>query len=331
MELTHIGPLEVSNLALGAMHFGTRTPGETALSLLNAYTEHGGNFIDTANNYAFWIEGGTGRDSESLIGEWIATRGRRDDVVIATKVGAGLCRPGGGIEDWQGLGKSQILDDIDQSLRHLRTDYVDLYYAHIDDRLTPIEETLEALDQVVKAGKARAIACSNFNTWRIERARQVSRRLGIAEFIAVQSRHTYFQPAWRADFGFRKSVGERGGWGLEEGTTDEHLDYVRSNPGFRLVAYTPLLRGGYSTPSKLGVQYQTSDNAKRRQVLDAIVAETGASANQIVLAWLLRSQPASIPLIAPSSLAQLEDSLGGSKLALGAEQINRMDCAPTSG
>jgi aryl-alcohol dehydrogenase-like predicted oxidoreductase len=327
LETTTLGPLTVSNLALGAMLFGTATEETLSGRLLDHYVASGGNFIDTSNNYAFWPANGRSGASEEMLGRWLKSRSRRDDLIIATKTGALPSRPGVGLEDIQGLGKDTIIRDIDDSLRRLGTDHVDLYYAHIDDRTTPLEETLAGFDAVVRAGKVRAIACSNHTVWRIERARQLSRQLGFPEYVGVQQHFSYFRSRPDSDLKRNATMGLRGGWGTEGGLRGQHLDYIRFNPEFRVIAYSPLLRGAYHHPEKMQEQVRTEDNARRRVALDAVAAELGATAGQVVLAWLLASTPQIIPLMAVSTEAQLTENLGAAALKLTPEEMHRLDTA----
>jgi aryl-alcohol dehydrogenase-like predicted oxidoreductase len=327
VEKTSIGPLSVSVLSLGAMLFGTKTPEDISRSLLDRFVEQGGNFIDTSNNYAFWQTGSRGGESEALLGRWLKDRGRRDDLIIATKVGAKPNRAGAGLENIEGLGKDVIARDIDETLTRLGTDYVDLYYAHIDDRTTDLEETLEGFEAVVKAGKVRAIGCSNYAIWRVERAIQLSRRHAWPEYVCIQQSHSYFRQQPQSDLRKDATMGMRGGWGPNGGLSGQHLDYLRFNPEFRAIAYTPMLRGAYADPERLPETYRTPDNEKRSAALGKVVHETGASANQVVLAWLLQSSPSIIPLMAVSTAAQLEDNLGSVRVALTPEQIARLDNA----
>lgn len=327
MERTALGPLSVSSLALGAMLFGSTTEESLSRRLLDQYVEGGGNFIDTSNNYAFWPANGRSGLSEELLGRWLNDRGRRDELIIATKTGALPSRPDAGLEDIQGLGKATIIRDIDDSLRRLGTDYVDLYYAHIDDRTTPLEETLAGFDAVVRAGKVRAIACSNHAVWRIERARQLSRQLGYSEYVGLQQHFSYFRPQPDSDLKRNATMGMRGGWGTEGGLRAQHRDYLRFNPEFRAIAYSPLLRGAYHDPARLEPAFRTEDNARRRVALDAVAGDVGATAGQVVLAWMLASTPAIIPLMAVSNEAQLAENLGAAAIALTQEQMQRLDSA----
>lgn len=328
MQTTKLGPLDVSVLALGAMLFGTTTDETTSRRLLDAFVDRGGNFIDTSNNYAFWPPNGRSGASEELLGRWIKDRGRRDDLVIATKVGARPTRPSGGFDDIEGLPAEVIARNVDESLRRLGTDRIDLYYAHIDDRTTPLEETLAGFDAVVKAGKVRAIACSNYSVWRIEQARQLSRRLGYAGYAALQQQFSYFRPQPKSDPVMSEILQHRrGGWGHGGGLSADHIDYIREDRDFRVVAYTPLLRGAYSDPAKLPANYRTLDNKKRGAALAAVAAEAGATANQAVLAWLLQSQPQILPLISASRMEQLTENLAATDVVLSPDQMSRLDAA----
>ena len=162
--------LKVAALCLGGNTFGWTTDQKASEAVLNAYCEAGGNFIDTADVYARWVPGNTGGESETVMGRWFMARGKRDDVVVATKV----CGPMGPGPNDKGLSRAHIMEGVEASLRRLRTDYIDLYQAHWDDRDTPLEETLRAFDDLVKQGKVRYLGASNYPAWRLTRALWVS-------------------------------------------------------------------------------------------------------------------------------------------------------------
>jgi aryl-alcohol dehydrogenase-like predicted oxidoreductase len=299
--------VQVSALALGCMFFGTRVDERTSMRLLDHYTAADGSFIDTANNYAFWVPGGRGGESEALLGRWMRRRGNRDRLFVATKVGGA---PG---ED---LSYAAIQAAIDGSLRRLQTDYVDLYYAHIDHRSVALEETLGAFGELVAAGKIRHIGCSNYAAWRLERARQTSEARGVPRYCCIQQRHTYIRPRPGASFGAQLVADE----GL--------LDFCTDNPDVALLAYSPLLAGAYSVPDRaIPDQYLGADTEARLRALDSVARATGATANQVVLAWLMATTPPAIPLIAASNEAQLEENLGALALNLPAEQLATLDTA----
>src|SRR5918998_3294697 len=170
--------IEVSRLCLGGNVFGWTADRGASFAVLDAHTAAGGNFLDTPHSHLWRAPGNSGGESETIIGEWLARRGRRDDVVIATKVGSWPRRPG--------LSAANIAAACDDSLRRLRTDHVDLYYAHRDDPDTAQEETLDAFDALVGAGKVRAVAASNFSAERLRSALAISARDGLASYVALQ-------------------------------------------------------------------------------------------------------------------------------------------------
>ena len=299
--------VDVSALCLGTMFFGTRVDEPTSMRLLDAYVANGGSFVDTANNYAFWVEGGRGGESEALLGRWMRRSANRDRVFLATKVGGA---PG---ED---LSRAAILAGVEESLRRLGTDRIDLYYAHIDHRSVALEETLEAFGELVAGGKVLNVGCSNYAAWRLERARRVSDALGVPRYCCVQQRHSYLRPRPGSDFGAQLIADE----GL--------LDYCEANREVALLAYSPLLSGAYTVPGRaLPEPYLGAATDARLAALRQVADETGVSANQVVLAWLMAAPPSAIPLIAASSEAQLEENLGALDVELSAEQLATLGAA----
>jgi aryl-alcohol dehydrogenase-like predicted oxidoreductase len=299
--------VDVSAVCLGSMFFGTRVDEETSMRLLDSYTEAGGSFLDTANNYANWIEGGRGGESEDLLGRWMRRRSSRERLFLATKVGGA---PG---EDLSG---PAIRAAIDASLRRLQTDWIDLYYAHVDHRSVALEETLEAFGELLTAGKVRHIGCSNYTAWRLERARRISDAEGLPRYCCIQQRHTYLRP--RPGTGF----------GVQLVADDGLLDFCHANPEVALLAYSPLLSGAYTVPGRtVPEQYLGADSDARLDALRRVASETGASANQVVLAWLMATTPSAIPVISASSGAQLEENLGALSVELSPEQLATLNAA----
>ena len=313
-ELGNTG-MQVSAMCLGTMYFGTKNDESLSFRLLDRFLEAGGNVIDTANCYAFWMEGACGDESEDVLGRWMKVRKNRDRIVLATKFGA---RP-----DWtkgpnypenkEGLSAAAIEGALEDSLRRLGTDYVDLFYVHTQDPATPAEETLEALDGLVKSGKVRQIGISNHQTWRVERARQISRAHNWAEFCCIQQRHTYLRP--------KRGIVLEGG--AQICVDEELLDYCVENPDVSLLAYSPLLGGTYTRADRpLPEEYRSSDTTARMAALQRVADETGATLNQVVLAWMMQGKPAIIPLIAAGTVSQLEENLGASNVILSPEQMD---------
>jgi aryl-alcohol dehydrogenase-like predicted oxidoreductase len=307
------------NLVLGAMYFGTRQDERTSFELLDRFVDGGGTVIDTANAYSFWTDpSGLGGQSEALLGRWFAARpGMRDRVVLSSKVGAAPRVPGGYPDNVEGLSAAAIKAAVHGSLERLGTDRIDLYWAHIDDRSVPIEETVQAFGSLVSSGVVRRLGASNHATWRVERARQVARTCGAAAYSALQLRHTYLQP--------------RPGVPVHDhphgSVTAETLDYARAEQ-LDIWAYTPLLSGSYVRPDRpLPEAYDHPGTTRRLAVLDDVAAELGATRNQVVLAWLSGGFPAITPIVGVSTVPQLDDALGAARRMLSDDQRCRLDAA----
>ncbi|WP_307792862.1 aldo/keto reductase [Glycomyces niveus] len=317
MERIALGPdrIGVSRLCLGAMALGGVQDEATSFAILDRFVELGGNFIDTANCYMFWIDGGTGDESELLLGRWLAARGNRDDLVIATKVGRRPSFPGGGLEHSEPLTPERIATGLEESLARLGTDRVDLFWSHRDDPGTPLEATVAGFDAVVRDGKARMVGASNHTAWRVERARGIAARTGAAAYTAMQNRYSYLKPR-------PETVLPEGGH-VHAAPTD--LEFIAATPGAALLAYSSLLSGAYTNPAKpLGDHYEHPGTTARLRVLDEVAAETGASRNQVVLAWLAGHDAPVIPLVGVSSVAQLDEAAAGLELKLDPGQWARM-------
>jgi aryl-alcohol dehydrogenase-like predicted oxidoreductase len=319
----------VSQLALGCMIMGTATPESEAVAMLDRYVEAGGTFLDTADCYAWWLAEGTfGGQSEELLGRWLARRGRRDDIFLATKGSAVLSDLSGLWTDsvadhslartrYAGAGAATLRAAIDASLTRLGTDHIDLYYVHVDDVTTPLEETLEALAGIVVAGKARYIGYSNVSTDRLTRIRELCAANGWPLPVAVQQQHTYLRPTP----GLSNTSIVDGG----------QLDYLRAHPDQTLVAYSPILKGIYDSAAKrighwMMADYAGPDVEDRLAVLAEVVGEVGATPNQVVLAWLMHQRtPTIVPLVGPRTIDQLEALLGAVSVSLTDDQVARLD------
>jgi len=312
---------EVSALCLGTMFMGTRTDEETSFAILDRFVEAGGTFIDTANNYNAWV-GGYGRDSEDVIGRWLAARGNRDELRIATKLGAAKKDPALPLSNtpptnYQGLAASTVDREARESLRHLGTDRIDLLYGHVDDRETPLEETVGAFGKLVDEGIVGIPGISNVALWRLVEARETAARLGVAPYGAVQQSHSYVYP---------RPQPVRTSW-----ATPELLDYAASTgtdgrPGLTVLAYSPLHQGVFVRDDK--PFYDGADHAGSRErvaVLRAVAAELGATPNQVALAWLLGGEHPVIPVFGASSVAQLDEALGAVDLVLDDDVRARLD------
>jgi aryl-alcohol dehydrogenase-like predicted oxidoreductase len=303
--------VQVSALCLGAMYFGTRNDEATSFRLLDQYVEAGGSFIDTANIYAHWVKGFKGRESEALLGRWMKSRKNRSKMFIATKVGFEI--PPLGVPS--SLSASLIERECEKSLELLGCETIDLYYAHTDDRSTPVEETLGAFEKLVKAGKVRFIGASNFTAWRLEEAHWTSASHGWSEYCCVQQRHTYLRPKPGASFSPQLAANE------------DLFDYCR-NRKMTLLAYSALLSGGYTRSDReIGEQYAGADSQARMRILRAVAEEKGCLINQVILAWMLHGNPFVLPLIAASTEAQLSENLGALEIKLTSAEMDRLDKA----
>ncbi len=321
---------QVSQVCLGAMLMGTATDPTVSYAILDDFIDAGGSFIDTANCYAWWVGQGKGGESEELLGRWMKERRNRGQVFLATKGGAAI-RDLRVVKDAQGniawervreqyeyLSPAALRRAMEGSLRRLQVETIDLYYVHVDDRITPIEETLEILDCFVKEGKARYIGCSNFRTWRLERSLGISKARGWASYVAVQNEYSYFRPKAGID------------WGIGVHTEDDQLEYLSANPDITLVAYSPLLKGIYDDAQKRERYYNwpfydTQDSQARLKTLAEIAAQLNVSNSQLVLAWLLHHQPRVIPIMAASSLDQFRHNLHAVSIALNDEQMGALN------
>jgi aryl-alcohol dehydrogenase-like predicted oxidoreductase len=299
------------------MHFGTSVDEDQAFAILDRFVDAGGTFIDTANTYAFWVPGGTGAESEELLGRWLASRGVRDRVVLATKVGALPDPPGAAWpQHAEGLSRKVVRDQAAASMRRLGTDHLDVYYAHIEDRRTPLEDTVDTFASLVTDGLIRVAGCSNHAAWRIAQARQIASAAGIPGFNCAQQRHTYLRPRPGADFGANPHI------------SDELLDYAREEPDLRVLGYSVLLSGAYTRADRpLPEQYDHEGSRRQLKVLAEVADELGATPNQVVLAWLLRGDPPVLPVLGVSSVSQLDECLGALDLQLGDEQQLLLDNA----
>jgi aryl-alcohol dehydrogenase-like predicted oxidoreductase len=315
---------KVSVLSLGAMRFGTMTDEATSFAILDRYVAAGGNFIDTSNNYLFFVNGTQGGESEALLGRWRASRGVGDEIVIATKVGARPTAPATGFDTpREGLSGAAIREASERSRERLGVERIDLYYAHVPDQTgVQLDEQVAGFGELVADGTVGLLGLSNHWAWQVERARGLAAAAGSAGAEVLQYHHTYLRMRTDiADLRFSRD----GEIGVADGSI---LSYLRAEPRMTLVAYSPLLNGAYSRPDKeLDRAYDHPGTRARLRALDEVVRETGATANQVVLAWLIGGELPVVPLIGASSVAQLDESLAAVDLQLSTEQRQLLDAA----
>jgi aryl-alcohol dehydrogenase-like predicted oxidoreductase len=315
---------KVSVLSLGAMRFGTTTDEDTSFAILDRYVAAGGNFIDTSNNYLFLVNGTQGGESEALLGRWRASRGIGDEIVIATKVGA---RPLVPATDFsaprEGLSRAAIREACERSRERLGVERIDLYYAHVPDQgAVPLQEQVAAFGELAADGMVGLLGLSNHWAWQVERARALAAAAGSARADVLQYHHTYLR--MRTDIPDPRFSPD-GEIGVADGSI---LSYLRAEPGMTLVAYSPLLNGAYARPDKkLDRGYDHPGTGARLSALRQVAGETGATASQVVLAWLIDGELPVVPLIGASSVAQLDESLAAVDLRLSQEQRHLLDAA----
>ncbi|HEY7630494.1 MAG TPA: aldo/keto reductase [Thermoleophilaceae bacterium] len=299
--------LDVFPLCLGGNVFGWTTDDEQSFAVLDAYVAAGGNFIDSADSYSAFAPGNVGGESEAVIGKWLSSRGNRGQVIVATKVGK---KP-----DRQLLAPDNIRAAVDESLARLQTDYIDLYYAHLDDPDTPLEDTLATFDELVREGKVRHIGASNYEAPRLAEALAVSDREGLARYAVVQPHYSLVA---RSEY-----EGELQDLCLSEGLAV--IPYWGLAKGFLTGKYRP---GGDQVRSpragQAGVYLEDERNVELLDVLDEVAAAHGASSAAVALAWLTAQPGVVSALASATSPAQLAESLAMVELTLTDAELERL-------
>ena len=300
--------LKVSEICLGAMQWGWTADEETSFQVMDAFFEHGGNFIDTADIYSIWAEGNPGGVSESIIGRWMKARGNRRHVVLATKVRGRMWEGPNG----EGLSRKHILHAVEDSLRRLQTDYIDLYQIHWDDLETPIDETLWAFDTLVRHGKVRYIGASNISAWRLMKSLCISDKHDLARYDCLQP---HYNLVHRNEF-------------------EAELKPLCESEQIGVIPYSPLA-GGFLT-GKYHLDSPPPDSARQESVkrkyfneygwrvlaaVERIADERGILPLQVALAWLLNQPVITAPIIGANSIEQLMPSLEAVDIHLSDEEM----------
>ena len=310
MEKRRLGKsdLWVAPLCLGGNVFGWTADEGTSFALLDAFLDAGFNFVDTADVYSKWAPGHHGGESEIIIGDWLRRRGKRDDVIIATKVGSEM---GPGLT---GLSKAYITRAVEGSLRRLGTDYIDLYQSHRDDPDTPIEETLEAYGALIKAGKVRAIGASNFTAERLAASLAASAKHGLPRYESLQPEYNLMVRGFERELA---PLCARHGLGV--------IPYFGLASGFLTGKYRSKADLRQSQRGEDVEAYLTDRGFKVLDALDAVSARHRATPAQVALAWLMTRVTA--PIASATSLKQLEDLVASARLALDPSDIAKLEAA----
>jgi aryl-alcohol dehydrogenase-like predicted oxidoreductase len=303
--------LEVAPLAFGGNVFGWTVDEATSFQLLDAWVTAGLNFIDTADVYSRWAAGNSGGESETIIGNWLKRSGKRDQVIIATKVGMEMG------PERKGLSKAHILRSVDESLRRLQTDYIDLYQSHIDDAETPLAETLAAYAELIKQGKMRAIGASNYNAARLAEALQVSAENGLPRYESLQPNYNLYD---RAEY-------------------EAELEPLCLKENVGVISYFSLakgfLTGKYRSEADLsksvrgqGVKRYLDERGFRiLRALDQVAEQYHSTPASVSLAWLIARPSITAPIASATSLEQLKDLIEAAKLELDQAAIELLDQA----
>lgn len=297
-------------LVLGGNVFGFTADEDTSFAILDRFYENGGRMVDTAQGYSVWVPGHVGGESETVIGKWLASRGVRSEMRIATKTGM-FGKPGD-------LAPQKVAEELAKSLERLHTDYVDLYYAHRDDVTTPLEEVAQGFDTLVKQGLVREVGASNYDAARLGEAHRVATQAGLTPFTVLQNEYNLVE---RKDYPveLQQLCLERG---------------IAMLPWFGLAA--GFLTGKYRTREDLA-KHNRGSSIERffdhgltvLPTLDAVAAETGASLGAVALAWLARQPGIAAPIASASKPEQLDVQFEALELRLTEDQLARLTAAGT--
>jgi aryl-alcohol dehydrogenase-like predicted oxidoreductase len=307
-KLGHSG-LEVSPLMLGGNVFGWTIDQDTSFKILDGYVDAGLNFVDTADIYSTWVPGHTGGESETVIGSWLKRSGKRSKIILATKVGMQMA-PGK-----TGLKKDYILQAVEDSLRRLQTDYIDLYQSHQDDPATALEETMGAFAQLIKDGKVRAIGASNYKADRLAEALQVSKQHGFQSYQSLQPHYNLM---------------ERAGYEAE-------LEPLAQKEGLGVIPYFSLasgfLTGKYRSENDLGKsprgnglkKYLNEKGFRVLAALDQVAQAHHSTPGKVALAWLIARPSITAPIASATTLEQLQDLVDATNLELDPASIQKLN------
>ncbi|MGO8788264.1 MAG: aldo/keto reductase [Terriglobia bacterium] len=313
MKMRKLGnsSLEVSPLVLGGNVFGWTVDEPTSFRLLDALVAAGLNFVDTADVYSKWVPGNKGGESESILGSWFKRSGKRRQVVLATKVGMEMG------PDQKGLSKAYILRAVEDSLKRLQTDYIDLYQSHTDDAATPFTETLEAYAQLIKQGKVRVIGASNYSAERLREALQASKQHGLPGYQSLQPNYNFYD---RADYEAKlEAVCLENGLGV--------IPYFSLASGFLTGKYRSETDLAASKRGPMVKKYLNGRGFRILRALDEVAQEFHATPAKISLAWLMARPGITAPIASATSLEQLDDLIGATQIKLDRAAIEKLNNA----
>ena len=299
--------LQVAPLVFGGNVFGWTTDERTSFSILDTFVDHGLNFIDTADSYSQWAEGHQGGESETIIGKWFKESGKRDKIVLATKVGMLRTRPG--------LSAANIEAAVNDSLRRLQTDYIDVYFSHLDDDKTPFEETLGAYQKLVKAGKVRVIGASNFTGERLKAALKVSTESGLPAYEVLQPEYNlYDRESYETDL---------------EPVAQAHkltvVTYFSLASGFLSGKYRSNADMAKAARSSLVEKYLNDRGLQIVNTLIEVARRNDTTPATVALAWIIARPSVTAPIASAASVEQLESLAAATRLQLSSEDLKLLN------
>jgi len=311
MQTRSIGTseLKVAPLVFGGNVFGWTADERTSFSILDAFVDHGLNFIDTADVYSAWVDGHQGGESETIIGKWFKESGKRHKVVLATKVGKLSTRAG--------LTAANIAAAVDDSLRRLKTDYIDVYFSHYDDENTPLDETLAAYQQLIKAGKVRVIGASNYSGERLDAALNLAKESGLPAYQILQPEFNLYD---REDY--------ETGLGLEPVATRHKIavvPYYALASGFLSGKYRSKEDTLHKTRGSRVEKYLNPRGFRILDALDEVAKRNDTTPATVALAWMIARPSVTAPIASATSVAQLKSLAAATRLRLAADDIQLLD------
>ena len=303
--------LYVTPICFGGNVLGWTTDQQRSFEVLDTFVAGGGNFIDSADVYSRWAPGHVGGESERILGDWMQARNNRTSLIIATKVGMRMDDGPNG----EGLSRYRIIKHVEDSLKRLKTDYIDLYQSHADDLNTPLDETLRAYDDLISSGKVRYIGASNFAAWRLTKALWVSDRHNLARYECVQPRYNLVM---RADY-------------------ERELEPMCISEGVGVITYSSLASGFFSGKYRAGQALPTSPRAggvqanymnergfKILAAVDAVAKELNTTSGQVALAWIMARPGITAAIASGTTSEQVKDLTAAANLVLPAEAISSL-------
>lgn len=302
--------LEIAPLNFGGNVFGWTLNENQSFGILDAFIDKGYNFIDTADTYAWWVNG-TGGQSETIIGNWIKARNNRDKIVLATKVGSETKEHG------YDISKAHILKSVDESLRRLQTDHIDLYYTHFDDNKTPVEETLSAYDEIIKAGKVRYIAASNLSPERLIASFEAAEKNSLPRYVALQPHYNLVE----------REKYEQQYAALAQQYNLSVFPYWSLAAGFLTGKYRSEADFNKSARGAGAAKYLNEKGLAVLGALDQVAAAHNSTPATVALAWLLAQPHIEAPIVSATSNNQLEALFAAPELTLSKEDLDALDKA----